>query len=72
MKVGDTVILYPKYVSYPPHPHEGKRAIVEEIEKYYIRVSLPDFPNYNHREYHNRFWYTHDEYELESEVEHNG
>jgi hypothetical protein len=64
---GDTVILHPKYVPYPPHPHEGRKAIVEEIETLHIRVSLPDFSNCNHRELYNRFWYTPEEVEVEKE-----
>lgn len=64
MKIGDTVIIHPKFVSVSsPHPHEGKRAIVEEIEKYLVRVSLPDFPKCNHREIHNQFWYMPEELE---------
>jgi hypothetical protein len=66
MNIGDKVIIKKEICANNlPNPHYNKIATVEEIDTLdLVRVSIDDFPNCNHRTYHNRFWYSKNELEL--------
>lgn len=66
MNTGNKVIIKKEIcANNNKNPHFNKIATVEEIDRLnQVRVSIDDFPNCNHRTYHNRFWYMKDELEL--------
>lgn len=61
LKVGDKAIYRPNWKN---HIHDRKTITIighDTLNRYIF--SIDDFPNCNHREYHNRFWCLHSEVE---------
>jgi hypothetical protein len=72
MQIGDKVIIKEKICANNlPNPHYNRIAtILEEPDRFdRVLLSIDDFPNCNHREYHNRFYYDINELELVKEGE---
>jgi hypothetical protein len=69
VKVGDKVIIKREICANNcKNPHFGKIATVQKIDRLnQVGVSIDSFPNCNHRDYHNRFWYGQEELEVEKE-----
>jgi len=49
-----------------PHIHFGKKATVLSVNGNQVIVSIDDFPNMNHREMKNRFFYWKNELEAKT------
>jgi hypothetical protein len=64
MNIGGKVIIKEEICANGlKNPHYNKIATVHEIDRSHVKVSIDDFPNCNHRDYHNRFWYLPEELE---------
>jgi hypothetical protein len=71
MKIGDKVIIKEEICANNlPNPHYNKVAtVIENPDRLnLVKVSIDDFPNCNHREYHNRFYYQLEELELINDI----
>lgn len=67
MNIGDKVIIKTEiYANNLINPHYNKIAtVLKEPDRLgLVKVSIDNFPNCNHREYHNQFYYDIDELEL--------
>ena len=65
MEIGSKVIIKRKICANGlRNPHFNKVATVLSIDRIdQVCVSIDSFPNCNHREFYNRFWYNSDELE---------
>lgn len=67
MKIGDKVIIKQEICANNlKNPHYNRiGTVLKEVDKFdLVQISIDDFPNVNHRDYHNRFYYLKDELEI--------
>lgn len=67
LNIGDKVIIKREICANNLiNPHFDKIATILKVDKIFdrIQISIDDFPNCNHRDYHNKFWYLIDEVEV--------